>query len=485
MPQLDDLIAKAQTKQSQKTFSRGNRPDRIASGQINLPSGISESEVAQKKAEQSPAQDSEQNKKLFKVTHPDKFVGGESRAGEGVQLTASSQQPSVLHSEQLDSTSTAEGQPLNSERGFKKVVIRQQLDSKSTAERQLENPLDSNWTPNKTAGRQQLDSKSTAERQPLNSETWSVDALSGKEAELVKLLFNRCKNAGSRQTEKLSSHILSESLRVSTGRLRNLVERLAAKNILSVSSSKRGNGSWRQFTLPGAVYQEMTLNHIDSKSTAERQQLDSDWTADWTATKTAERSSSSSSLLDLNTKKTTTSESFATLSGSATLPPEWTEIDVSPLENFRFTETHLKQLANRRVITPEQVQDSIYAFAFDLEQNGKGKSLKSPLNYFMAILSKGPYAPPENYENPADRQRRLYLEAKEKQRQKRKETEENIETLEFEEWVEKLTLEQRSDLVPPKDFAKPGSTAHNYQLREYFRENIWPALKERSKGEAP
>jgi hypothetical protein len=164
----------------------------------------------------------------------------------------------------------------------------------------------------------------------------------------------------------------------------------------------------------------------------------------------------------------------------------WHAIDCSLLAEFKFGRPHVAQIAQSGRVTPEQLQDSINAFAFDLSENQKAKNISGdPLNYFMGILRKGPYSSPANYESPEDRQQRLYLEAKEKQRQKRKETEEKIEVLEFEEWAEKLTFEQRAELVPPKDFSKPGGTAHNYQLREYFRENIWPALRERSKGVIP
>ena len=129
-------------------------------------------------------------------------------------------------------------------------------------------------------------------------------------------------------------------------------------------------------------------------------------------------------------------------------------------------------------MTPEELQESIYAFAFDLTENQKSKVINgSALNYFMGILRRGPYAAPANYESPEVRQRRLYLEAKEQQHKKRQELDEREEAVEFAEWAEKLSLEQRAALVPPKDFAKPGGTAHSYQLREYFRENVWPKLR--------
>lgn len=310
-------------------------------------------------------------------------------------------------------------------------------------------------------------SNSPAERQPLDSKIWSVDALSGKEAELVQLLFKRCVNAGARQTEKFSSHILCEAMKVSTRRLRNLVERLVKKNILIISSSKRGNGSWRQFTLPNAVYQDMALNHLDSNSPTKRQQLDSDWTA----TKTAEPPSSSSLYY-----KTTTTES----ENAEKLPPLWDELDISPLIPIRFNRNHLIQLAQLGKLTPQEMQDSIYAFAFDLEVNGKGKEINgSALNYFMGILRKGCYAAPSNYESPEVRQQRLYVETKERERKALEELDARLEVVEFDLWLATVPDNEKVRLVPPLDFTKLGSQGHIVQMKEYFREKVWPERRER------
>jgi hypothetical protein len=41
-------------------------------------------------------------------------------------------------------------------------------------------------------------------------------------------------------------------------------------------------------------------------------------------------------------------------------------------------------------------------------------------------------------------------------------------------WWARLSTEEKIRLVPPSDFAKPGSPGHNVQLKQYFRENIWP-----------
>ena len=51
--------------------------------------------------------------------------------------------------------------------------------------------------------------------------------------------------------------------------------------------------------------------------------------------------------------------------------------------------------------TPKQVEDSINAFAFELEENKRGEKLKtSPLNLFIGILKGGnEHYLPKNYES--------------------------------------------------------------------------------------
>ncbi len=95
------------------------------------------------------------------------------------------------------------------------------------------------------------------------------------------------------------------------------------------------------------------------------------------------------------------------------LDAAWQKIDCSPLTEIRFGRNQVAQIAREGKFTPDELQDSIYAFAFDLSENGKSKTITGvPLNYFMGILRRGPYAAPSNYESPDVRQKRLYLESK-------------------------------------------------------------------------
>jgi len=180
------------------------------------------------------------------------------------------------------------------------------------------------------------------------------------------------------------------------------------------------------------------------------------------------RSGSSS---DLKNKTTTTEETECKLS------EEWNQIDFSSLKPFGFSETHLIQLARQNFLTPDAVQDSIHAFAFDLEKNQKGKALNSsPVNFFMGILRKGlQYAPPANYESADDKMRREYREALEARAKKRAEEEKRIQVLEFEEWRRGVTSEWiRKNL---SDLAWSSGPAQEGSLKNYFEKNIWPSLQ--------
>jgi hypothetical protein len=75
--------------------------------------------------------------------------------------------------------------------------------------------------------------------------------------------------------------------------------------------------------------------------------------------------------------------------------PEWGGIDITPLTKIGFTRDHLLHIANMGKLSPEEVQNSIHAFAFDLEKNNKSEKLtETPLNAFVGILRKGSTYPP-------------------------------------------------------------------------------------------
>jgi hypothetical protein len=150
---------------------------------------------------------------------------------------------------------------------------------------------------------------------------------------------------------------------------------------------------------------------------------------------------------------------------------------MSPLSDIGFTLSHLLQVARQGKISAQETQDSIQFFAFDLKRNGKAQTLNgSPLNFFMGILRKGvPYAPPENYESPAEEARRKIHEFKARREQERLAHEQQLKDLEFGEWRRGVTPDQAMNLVP--DAVKDLPRAREASLRLHFDEQVWPELE--------
>lgn len=314
----------------------------------------------------------------------------------------------------------------------------------------------------RVANQEQTSSKPVAET--------TLTQIVGNERKLLSIIFEECRKEGSLSSPPLTREYISKILETSHGTVKSAILRLERKGFLKRQACKVGRGGWLQFSLPRDTFQKLLLDETSSKLVANREQNGSELVAKLVAQPVASPPSSSS-YKDLDLRTTTT---------AAELPSDWTKVDFSPLAAIRFGRPQLSQLVQTGMLTSEQVQESIYAFAFDIDVNGKGQEINGhPLNYFMGILRKGPYAPPSNYEAPDVRQMRLYLEAKKREQQAKSDLEIELETLEFDSWVTSLSTEERIRYAPPTDFAKIGSPGHNVQLKQYFRENLWPKFKQR------
>jgi predicted transcriptional regulator len=292
--------------------------------------------------------------------------------------------------------------------------------------------------------------------------------------QIVFLIHSHCKRIRSEVSPPIAIEHIIETCGTTYHAARKAIQRLEQKGIVLRAEFKSGRSGWTKYELPNDVFQEMMQNEFEAKPRPIRGQTEAKPGTEVETEPRPKLSSSSGSNLDLRATRTSEAESA--------LPTEWAAIDVTQLATIGFTQTHVRQIYRAGLLTPEELQDSIDAFAFDLEVNGKAKALTGPpLNFFMGCLRRGPYAPAENYEAPEVRQRRLYLEAKEKQAKARRELEDKIELLEFEEWSSKLSLEERTQLVPTSEFAKVGSTAHTIELRRHFREVVWPGRRLQSK----
>jgi hypothetical protein len=224
------------------------------------------------------------------------------------------------------------------------------------------------------------------------------EQLRGHEARLLQLVFTECQSIGELLTPPLTLDRIAESLESRKQTAKTVIVRLTKKGLVKRENSATGRGGYTRFRLEKSLYQELLIRETGNKRVTNREQTENKRDTQRVTEQVTDSSSSSSSLRSTNKEELLTT---GDQSREANWDPAWQSIDCSPLAEIRFGRAQVAQIARTGHLTSDQLQDSIYAFAFDLSENQKTKRISgTPLNFFMGILRKGPYAPPANYESP-------------------------------------------------------------------------------------
>jgi predicted transcriptional regulator len=362
----------------------------------------------------------------------------------------------------------------------------QQTDNKPIAE-----PA-TNWqqTDNTIENRQQTDNKPTTKPITELATNWQqtgnkpitephFSSLVGLQRSIVSFIYNECKIARSKITESLTLEYISSALKTSIGTVKTTIYRLEKKGYIVRIEYKNGRGGWSKYELPEQLFRELLQIETDNKLTTNRQQTNNKLIAEPVTEPTTSIPSSSSYINNLTTTKASSSCDYKK---DIFLAPEWEEVDIMPLIEIGLNKSHLLQIIQQNKLTPQMVNDSICAFAFDLAHNNKTAAIKgSALNYFMGIVRRGlPYAFPENYESLEQEALRKYHERKKMMVQQQSERENELINSEFNDWVLQLTEADIENKVPPA-FQKMATNSPTKRaiLRDFFKVNEWPNIKKK------
>jgi hypothetical protein len=300
----------------------------------------------------------------------------------------------------------------------------------------------------------------------LNGNESNVDKvfrLYGYQKTLFFFIVDRCFSRGMLNTGAICNSSLAELLETSFRMVKTTIHRLVGKNLITREKGKRGRGGFYVFSIDESI-RAASLEYKRLLVTEESMDI---------------KKPSNSHHIDINNTQLSETSLLPELHEEA-----WQNIDIGPLKKIGFSKVHLKQLSLIPTLSSKTVQNSVCAFAFDLDNNNKAKRIDGdPVNYFMGILrSTGVYNPPKNYEAPQERQMRLWMEEM-KQRDtepRRVKIEEEAFNLSFNKWFEKFTDEQKMEFLP-KNLRVNSPAIDNHAAKEkainYFRKEIWPNIK--------
>lgn len=161
------------------------------------------------------------------------------------------------------------------------------------------------------------------------------------------------------------------------------------------------------------------------------------------------------------------------------------QLDLSPLIELgiKLSPEHFVPRVKEGRVTLDQIQESIYAFAFDLRFNGKAQHINGDaINYLMGILRRGPYTPPANYKSPQVQQHEAYLTWKRQEAEQKQKLEEQIIEIEFQAWWNGLSESERSAFSPEslgETAASFGSHLHLHSVKmDIFMKTVWPRIRQ-------
>ncbi len=305
----------------------------------------------------------------------------------------------------------------------------------------------------------------------------SFSSLVGLQRDTMRYVFDSCRFRGSKCSGPIVIQNLAVSLKSTSAAVRKAIQRLEQKGSLRRAGYKDGRGGWTEYQLSDSTYGALLLDESRAKVESNLGQSRAKVEPELEPQLRPRLPSSSSYVLDKEFKTTTTSEPELSKDDTNKLSPEWKQVNCAPLAEYGFGESQLSQIVRDKLLTPEMVQDSIFAFAFDLRENGKAKELRgAPLNYFMGTLRKGlAYARPPNYETPQEAARRKRLEILQREESRRQAEEQQLLELEFSNWKRGGAAAEIVAQLP--DYARRPGPVQDSSLKTHFVENVWPELQ--------
>ena len=250
-----------------------------------------------------------------------------------------------------------------------------------------------------------------------------------------------------------------ESLRIVTLRLEGM-------GLLSRPVVKNGRGGWTRYSLPQSVYAE-----VRESETRNEPVINPEQTRNKPVTKPVMTAPSSSREFFLN-NSTTTQNVDNSESDAGALK----NIDFSIVTEFGITSSTLNRC---RELYPSVSNEQLIALTERFGQFMKtpdGKRVQNARGFFISLaeqLSKG-VTPLDHIETNSEALMREFVDRAKEAKARREMLEKEALEFAFDEWIENLDSKTRDELVAPNSVIESGSKIQTMQLKEYFRQNVWP-----------
>jgi predicted transcriptional regulator len=298
----------------------------------------------------------------------------------------------------------------------------------------------------------------------------NFSALTGNQRKVTQFLYDLSKYSSSRLTKKVTIQHISENTKIPKGSIKTTIARLKQKNVISLAEYKDGRGGYCKYILNESIFNEILRDNESKRYSIGTQTVNKRYPQPNTQPDTSPSSSNSNILLN-NTITTKPSKNY-----------DWLQ-DIQTPENLKslgFGVSHIKQLKEKFSITPEEIQNGLEAFSFDLAQGElerlKARGIQNIIGYFFGAMKSGGYnSVSDGFISAEELAEKEMLERLERKQVERKERKEKLEALLFEEWLETKNKDEILEIERPVSGYL--DIIHRAGLKDYFLKNEFDNFK--------
>ena len=255
------------------------------------------------------------------------------------------------------------------------LIIKEPLEKHTeTITKPVENDLNSipqsapNAIPNERPALVKQVEKPLANNDLIIRQSLDINHLVGKEKTLLCYIVSLCKNKGSLETDTVLSDDLKKVIEVDNNGLANIIFRVKDKGYLNIIEQKKGRVSWRKFSVPKEIYEQILRKGLDNHISINKEQ----------SPKPLEKP------LENHTYSNNSSLNLKNNYNHIEIPENLTEIG--------FGGRHITQILEMGKLNELELQDSLHHFSQDLKTGLKARVKTSPLSLLIGILRNGsPY----------------------------------------------------------------------------------------------
>lgn len=371
-----------------------------------------------------------------------------------LQSVQHEQQPLAEQSSDLTTNSDNNAPSNRYQLDNNKISLRQHKDNNQITKRQ---PIENI----KLTKRQHLDN--TLDNKSNNEElSDTIKRLSGHQQAIFFYIVQVCTRKRESSSGPLNTYKLAEDVGCSYLTAKMCLKRLVDKQLLIRKAGKRAKGGFIEF--------EITI-HLQVAALSIRNQLQMH-------ANQGDKSSAKQERLDNILDNKVPYSSSNNINTTTGLPAEWLDINFDHLREIGFSITQLTQLYEKKLNTPEIIQESINHFAYALKNNPKKiNAYADPLNVLMGVLRKGQAWIENNYEPPHVQAMRDLIARKKAEKEQENVLEKELITFYYQDWKAGLTEEQKEKILPRKIIGPEDA-----YYKTYFIDNFWVSMRAKVLG---